>query len=709
MSTYGLSADTSLTPDTRESLQAIFELAPIGIGIVDLDGHTIMSNERLRTMLGYSREEFARLRFEEYTHPDDIAINLELFSQMAQGETDSFEMEKRFFRHDGTVLWGHLTSSLVRDAEGRPEYAIGMLQDITDRKLLAEDLQSVQERYRLLVERVPAVVYIAEPGASGRWVYVSPQSKVMLGFSAEEWMNDPDLWLRQIHPDDREEVLSDELYAQAAPPGEVASNHYRMLRADGRVIWVRDDALVVRDEEGGVLYHGMLVDVTPEKTLEARLEHQAFHDPLTLLPNRKLFRDRVEHSLKQLERHPENRAAVLFIDLDNFKAVNDGFGHACGDEILVSVAERIGTCLRGGDTAARLGGDEFGLLIEDLSEESDAIVLAERVLDAVRRVPFNLRNRAVALGASIGIAIGGPGDTAEMLLRNADLAMYRAKDDSKGGFAVYESSMHETAVSRLRLEGALRSAVERCQDDEGPGRDHGLSVAFQPIVNLETGEVDGFEALARWSHPELGHVSPLEFIPMAEEARLVYDLGRWVLERACSELAAWRVARGRDADMSVNVSPLQLEDDRFPGLVAATLAGTGINPSRLILEVTEGVLLVERCRDALEDLRGMGVRIAVDDFGTGYSSLSYLRRFPIDILKIDRSFVNHIQGEMEDRAFLQAIIKLAESLSLKTIAEGIETYEQLDTLRALGCRLGQGFLIARPSALSSIPEKIFLR
>ena len=689
----------SFTPDSRERLLAIFELAPIGIGIVDFEGRTIMSNEALRRMLGYSREEFAQMPFEEYTYPDDIATNLQYFSQLSRGEVDSFQMEKRFFRKDGSVLWGHLTSSLLRDDDGRPEYAIGMLEDITEQKVLAERLGAVQERYRLLVERVPAVVYIAEPGASGGWHYVSPQIEDMLGFTAEEWMNDPDLWLRQVHPDDRGEVLAEDEILATAQRG-VSSGYYRMLRSDGEVIWVRDDAMMVKDESGAPMWHGLLVDVTREKDLEERLEHQAFHDPLTQFPNRRLFRDRVDHCVKRLERNGEKRAAVLFIDLDNFKAVNDGLGHACGDEILVLVAQRIGACLRGADTAARLGGDEFALLIEDLDEEGEAVVLAERVLEAIRRGPYSVVNRSVTVGASIGIAVQGSSDSAETLLRNADLAMYKAKARGKGGYAIYESAMHETAAARLRLEGALREAVDGCQAGKAAA-EHGLSVVFQPIADLGTGETAGFEALTRWSHPGFGEVSPGEFIPLAEDTGLIFDLGRWVLNEACEQIVAWRATGGTDAHMSVNVSPLQLEDDRFPAVVAQVLEDSGLEPEALILEVTEGVLLAERCRDALESLRRLGVKIALDDFGTGYSSLSYLRQFPLDILKIDRSFVRRIQGEIEDQAFVHAIIKLANTLSLEVIAEGIETRQQLEALRAVGCRFGQGFLIARPAALPS--------
>ena len=677
-----------------ERLKSIFELAPVGIGIVDLEGRTTMTNELLRRLLGYSADEFATIPFAEFTHPDDVARNLELFAQLANGEVDNFAMEKRFIRKDGEILWADLTVSMVRDADGNPDYAIGMTQDVTDRKRLESDLRAAEERYRLLVERVPAVVYIAEPGPAGRWHYVSPQIERMLGFTAQDWIADPALWLRQLHPQDREAALADKNFKlRTGREGESSSDTYRLRRRDGVAVWVRDDAMVLRDQEGRATFHGVLVDVTQEKRLENRLGHQASHDALTGLPNRTLFRDRVDHALTG-SRSQRGQVVVLFIDLDNFKTINDSFGHACGDEMIVAAARRLRTCLRAGDTAARLGGDEFALLVQDLNP-AEVTALASRVLDALRTTAVELSGRTVMVAASIGIAVSGPGETTETLLRNADLAMYEAKSRGRGRHVLYDPGMHATVVSRFQLEESLRSAVTA----------GAITLMYQPIANLRTGAVVGLEALVRGADPPLGEVPPSLFIPIAEQTGLIHDLGRWALDRACRDLTAWRASTGSDAYVSVNVSPLQL-DDEFPSVVDQILRDHGLAPSALVLEVTEGMFLAGRSRDSLRTVRALGVRVAIDDFGTGYSSLSYLRDLPVDIVKIDRAFLRSAGTGPEDPAFLRAILRLAQTLHLTTICEGIETRGQVDELRAAGCGYGQGFFLAEPGPLAGIPTTI---
>jgi len=676
-----------------DRLETIFELAPVGIGIVDLDGHTTMTNEVLRRSLGYSAEEFAATPFAVFTHPDDLQANLEWFARLVKGEIDHFEMEKRFIRKDGGTLWVDLTVSLVRDAGGSPDYAIGMTADITDRKRLEDELRATDELYRLLVERVPAVVYAAEPGGAGRWHYVSPQIETILGFSADEWIADPGLWLRQLHPEDQEGTLDkEERLLKSVGENKIFSDSYRLRHRNGATLWVRDDAMLLWDQRGHATWHGVLVDVTPEKRLEERLEHQAFHDALTGLPNRKLFHDRVGHALDQ--RRTAN-VAVLFIDLDNFKTVNDNFGHASGDQVIVAVARRLQSCARTGDTAARVGGDEFALLVEDMSA-AQVTALADRVIDALSTTPVEFSGRKLTIGASVGIAVAGPGETTETLLRNADLAMYEAK--LRGGYrhVHYEPTMHTTVVDRFRLEDALHNALA----------DGAMSLAYQPIVDLRTGAVVGFEALARWSDRNLGEVSPSQFIPVAERNGLIHRLGHWAVEQACRDLSEWRSTRGGEAYVSVNVSPLQLDNDQFASSVVRILVDVGLEPSALVLEVTEGALLVEQGRQSLRELRSHGVRVAIDDFGTGYSSLSYLRQLPVDMVKIDQSFLSPLEDSTAEYDFLRAIIRLAEALQLATVCEGIETLGQLADLQAAGCGYGQGYLLARPGPLADVPATI---
>ncbi|NMM24158.1 MAG: EAL domain-containing protein [Phycicoccus sp.] len=674
-------------------LETIFELAPVGFGIVDLNGRTGMTNEVLRHSLGYSPEEFAAMPFEEFTHADDVQPNLDLFAQIAAGEIDHFQMEKRFIRKDGGILWADLTASLVRDADGNPDYVIGTTQDISERKRLEVELRGAEERYRLLVERVPAVVYVAEPGSAGPWPYVSPQIEGMLGFTAQEWMADPEIWFRQVHPDDQEIALGEEgRILRGGMGGGIFSATYRLRHRDGTTVWVRDDAIMLRDHEGHATFHGVLVDVTREKHLEERLEHQAFHDSLTELPNRQLFHDRVGHAL---ERRQTGQVAVLFIDLDDFKTVNDSFGHACGDEVLVAAAQRLQSCARDGDTVARLGGDEFALLVDDVTT-AQVTAVADRVLDALSKPPVEFSGHSTVLGASIGIAVAGPTETSETLLRNADLAMYEAKLQGRSRHVIYAPVMHTKVVNRFRIESALQTAVAA----------GAITFAYQPIVDLRTGVVAGLEAFARWSDPELGDVPPSEFIPVAEATGLIHELGRWAIEQVCGGHTGWRSVHGTNAYVSVKVSPLQLEDAQFASSVARILLNHGLEPSALVLDVTEGMLLVERSRESLRELRAHGVRVAIANFGTGYSSLSNLDQLPVDLVKLNQKFLHPLDDESADPAFLRAIIQLTETLHLDTVGEGVETPAQLSDLQVARCGFGQGDFLARPGPLADVPTTI---
>lgn len=676
-------------------LEAILRLAPVGIGLVDAEGRTTMTNGALHRMLGYTPEEFATLSWSDYTHPDDIATNAEYSRRLAAGEIDRFEMEKRFRRKDGRWVWTSLTVSLVHQPDGSPAYEIGMITDITRRKQLEIDLRAAEERYRVLVERVPAVVYSAEPGATGRWRYVSPQIERMLGFTAEEWMDDPGLWWRQVDPGSRAAVLATERQMVAdGVTGEQRSDTYRMMRKDGTLLWVRDDGILQYDAAGEATIQGVLVDVTQEKDLEERLGHHAYHDALTALPNRDLFRDRVDEALAATGADGRG-TAVLFIDLDNFKTVNDTFGHAAGDAVIISAADVIRACARRGDLAARWGGDEFALLLRDATE-ADAVALADRIIAELSGAPVTLSGRSVRVGASVGIAMAATGEGADTVLRNADLAMYHAKARGRDRHATYEPTMYEGAVAQFRLDEALTAAVAAGE----------IAPIYQPIVNLRTGEVVGIEALARWTDPVLGPVPPADFIGVAEQAGLIGELGAQIMRRACADVARWRRSSGSAAFVTVNVSPLQLERSGFHAEVMGALHDAGLDPAALTLEVTEGLLLEEHSRATLQALRAQGVRVAIDDFGTGYSSLGYLRELPVDMIKLDQAFLTPAGASGSDRAFLQAVLDLVQTVGLVTIAEGIETDGQLAELRATSCEYGQGYLAARPGPIDRIPAHL---
>jgi diguanylate cyclase (GGDEF)-like protein/PAS domain S-box-containing protein len=667
-----------------EELRAIVELAPVGIGIVDLEGRTILTNDALRRMLGYDVETFARMRWCQFTHPDDAARNLELFAEMKAGRAERFEMDERFVAADGSIVWGHLTVSLLRDEVGEPAFAIGMAEDTSEQHRLGQQLREAEATFRLLVEEGPGVVYVSQLDLDEPWRYVSPRLERLLGIAAEEWLADASLWWQVMDGRDRPEV-EQQLAAIAAGEGEGPHVlHYRVHRRDGAVRWIRDEFRMVEDLDGEQVFRGVLVDVTREKELEEDLERQATHDPLTGLTNRDQFAERVEQRLTTPSGRDRHHAVIL-VDLDDFKTVNDSLGHAAGDELIRSVAARLAGSLRPGDLAGRLGGDEFVLLIEDLTDPVAAVLIASRLQDAIGR-PHLLAATTVTTSASIGIAFLEDAASVEEVLRNADLAMYRAKHLGKGRVAAYEPSLHEAAVRRLHIRSALEGAIERGE----------VHLHLQPIVDLETVEVIAAEALLRWDHPEHGRVPPEDFIPVAEETGIINELGAWALGEAGRWLAQQHAAGRSWLSVEVNVSPVQLEEDSFVEAVERVLAETGLPPDRLVLEITEQALMSPRSWFELDKLDRLGVSIAVDDFGTGYASLSYLSGLATDALKIDKQFVAQLTGEPRGRAVPNAIVQLARSLELEVIAEGIETATQWDELRALGCRSGQGYLFSRP-------------
>jgi len=461
---------------------------------------------------------------------------------------------------------------------------------------------------------------------------------------------------------------------------------------DDQVRWVSTTKLPLRDRDGNIIgTFGISRDITERKKAEEQLQHRAFYDPLTDLPNRALFLDRLQHMFNRARRALGSPVfAVLYLDLDRFKSINDSFGHQAGDELLVATARRLERCVRPGDTLARLGGDEFTVLLDDVRGEAYATAVAERIHKELA-VPLQIRGHEVFTSVSVGIALSSAGyDSPDDMLRDADTAMYRAKAGGRSRHQVFASDMHLRAVSSLQLETDLRHALER---DE-------IVAHFQPIMDLQSGALTGFEALARWHHPSMGMLMPEQFIPVAEESGQVGAIGEWMLTEACRQGRAWqqRDARWAKLGVSVNVSGRQLSQGSLPAVVERVLDQTGLDPASLTLEITESALMHNLSVGAVvvERIRAMSVGLHLDDFGTGYSSLAYLHNFPVHALKIDRSFVTRMDHAPQQGTIVKAIVSLAHNLGMEVVAEGIETPVQAEALRALRCQRGQGFLFSQP-------------
>jgi len=538
-------------------------------------------------------------------------------------------------------------------------------------------------KFRSLVQNASDVIVVLERDAS--IAYVSPAVHPVMGFTPEELQGVSAL--EHVHPDDVHSVTA-RLKELVMSPGASTSMELRVRHSDGSWRWVEalgSNLLEASGIEGIVVNYR---DVTDRKALEEELTRQAFHDSLTGLSNRALFRDRVAHALTQQQRS-EQALAVALLDLDDFKIVNDSLGHGAGDELLIAVAERLRHCLRSGDTAARLGGDEFALLLEGLTSGEEAAAIAERVLGALQD-NFVIDGREVSISGSLGISIArGSASNVEQLLREADVAMYQAKNRGKHRHEIFHSGMQLQALERLELKVELQRALDEKQ----------FLLYFQPLVSLDRQMIVGCEALIRWNHPSRGLLSPNTFVPLAEETGIIVDIGRWVLLRACDEARRWQEHHAVERlAIAVNISPRQFEHPRFVRDVADALEQTGLSPGLLTLEITEGLLVEDTTKtiSRLEELKALGVRLAIDDFGTGYSSLAYLQRFPIDELKIDKRFVDGVAQGVEDAALAQAVIRLSDSLRMKTVAEGIESPQQVAQLKEWGCEFGQGYHFSKP-------------
>ena len=555
-------------------------------------------------------------------------------------------------------------------------------------------LRESEERFRSAFDN--ATIGMGVVALDGRWLQVNWSLCEIVGYGERELLASE---VRRVTH--REDLVTLEEQMQRFKAGTISSYQaeLRFCHKSGKEVWAHLGMSLVRDGDARPLHLIFQIqDITDRKRAESQLLHDAFHDALTGLPNRALFMDHVKMAIQRSRRSGDRLFAALFLDLDRFKIINDSLGHMVGDQLLVGIAHRLEACLRPGDTVARLGGDEFTILLEDLASTEDAIDVARRVQEAVTQ-PFNIGGHEVFTTASIGIALSNTGyERAEDLLRDADTAMYRAKLEGKKRHVVFDKAMHDRAMEILQLETDLRRAITRKE----------FFLNYQPIVDLETGRVASFEALVRWRHPERGLVMPGDFVPVAEETGLIVPLGLWVLNEACRQMREWQRQGVTDSSvtMSVNLSGRQFSQADLIDQISSALRESGLKAVNLKLEITESMVMenFDTAIDMLTQLRVLGVGLSIDDFGTGYSSLSYLHRFPIDTLKIDRSFVTQMTDNSENAEIVRTIVTLARSLDMAVVAEGVETADQLRQLSDLGCDYGQGYLFSRPVGAGQAAE-----
>jgi diguanylate cyclase (GGDEF)-like protein/PAS domain S-box-containing protein len=679
--------------EAEQRYRTLIEQGPAVVYIQEIGSpdSAIYMSPQIETLTGYSPEECKdpALRW-GMVHPEEREW-LQAEDERAGEPGQIFTTEYRVVHRDGGTKWVHNESVLIEDEMSGTRYWQGFMLDITERKTFEEALERLSRQHEMVLKSAGEGIFGLD--LDGNATFVNPAAVRITGWEAEELVGrrQHDL-LHHTKPDGSP-------YPREECPIHAALEDGTIHSRDDEVFWRKDGtSFPVEYMSSPILQDGEVIgavvtfkDITERKAVEQQLHHQAFHDPLTGLPNRALFMDRLERALTRANRRG-NKVAVLFMDLDNFKVINDSLGHKAGDQLIVAVAERLETSLRSEDTAARLGGDEFTILVEDISSVGEVVQVAERIAD-ILRPPFVLEEQEVFTTVSTGLALNStvqeqPAD----LLRHADLAMYRAKRRGKARYEVFEPSMDAKAVERLMLETGLRRALVRQE----------FRVYYQPILALENNKIAGVEALVRWEHPQRGLLLPEEFISIAEETGLIVRIGQWVLREAGKQARIWRERYPGTPPLTISVN-LSTREFFHPKLVAEVLDESDIDPASLQLEITEGSMTNNGTSWAdrtLRNLKRMGVQLAIDDFGLGYSSLSYLKRFPVDFLKIDRSFIAGLGGEpngvSKDAEIVKATIELTHALGLKVIAEGVETSEQLRRLRNMKCDFAQGNYFSEP-------------
>jgi len=673
------------TDDLLRTLGRAVEQSPVAIIITDTKGRIEYVNARYTEVTGYSAEEVAGSRVgiqrSGLTPPETYS---ELWRTISAGNDWRGELCNR--RKDGRLYWDSVHIVPIVDRSGAIAHYLSLQEDISERK----ESEATIRLWATVFENSGEAVMITDP--DNRIISVNQAFTDITGFAPGEVIGaDPSMLASGRHDAEFFGEMWRRLNAYGHWQGEIWDR-----RKSGEIYpkWLGISA--VRDRQERLTHYvAVFSDISERKAAQERIEHLARHDPLTGLPNRSTLADRVEQAITHAQR-AQSRIALLFLDLDRFKTINDSLGHPVGDELLRELGRRLQAAVRESDTVSRLGGDEFVILASDLNDPKTAAAIAEKILDAVRQ-PFALSGHSLLTSTSIGIALyPDDGSDFDSLLKNADVAMYHAKDAGRNAFHFFSVGMNQHAHERLQIQNLLQQAIRNRQ----------LVLHYQPQVALDTGRIIGAEALLRWNNPELGLVPPDRFIPIAEETGAIVAIGDWVLHEACRQARSWRDTGLGAIPVAVNISALQLRHGDFAGRVLRILEETGHDPTLLELEFTESVLIedMERTLGEVRRLKAIGISIAIDDFGTGYSSLSYLKRLDVDRLKIDRSFIRDLADDADDAAIVRAVTQMARSLRLKILAEGAETVEQTRFLLAEGCREAQGFIYSR-----ALPAEDFAR
>jgi diguanylate cyclase (GGDEF)-like protein/PAS domain S-box-containing protein len=673
--------------ENEARLRSLVEKAPGLVVVLDGDAVVRYANQATATLLGYDPRDLRDRPLIEIVHPDD-ADAIPALGEAVRELGPAPARDIRLRHRDGT--WRTFEALGARLAEPWDQALLLEARDVEARRKVEQALRESELRYELA----------AKGAGDGLWdwnlvldrVDYSAQWQAIAGCEDRRVGDRPDEWFDRIHPDELgafKEALAAHLDGRTA---RFESEH-RLRRPDGSYVWVLSRGRAVSDAEGKPCrMAGTLSNITDRKAAEQLLVHQAVHDALTGLPNRTAFLDRLERSLSRALRNKDYVFGLLYLDIDRFKLINDSLGHMSGDQLLIAMAQRLTTCLRPGDMVAHVGGDEFAILLDHIRGAMDATHVADRIQKEMA-VPFRLGNQEVFATTSIGIALGGDEyERPDELLRDADTAMYRAKGQGSGRYQLFDPEMHARSLERLKLETDMRRALEREE----------FVVHYQPIVSLKTGGITGLEALVRWQHPERGLLAPAAFISVAEETGLIVPMSAWILREACGQAREWqlRFKRADPISLSMNLTPTTFGQANVVDVVRQVLSETGLPGSSLIVEITESMIMqdLQEVVAVLLDLKRLDLELHIDDFGTGYSSLSYLYSLPTDALKIDRSFVGLMGTRADDDVIVRAIVELAHNLGRYVIAEGIETAEQLERLRAMGCEYGQGYYFSRPLA-----------